>query len=334
MLSLTRAQWRFLPLVSEARLDCTGYNILSKTAGNTTAFTSLRLSPTAFNSGIWGSASTGTCSILFGLTTNGYLQLKSKEIAGDIHSLAWTANGQNLHALDSHSSPVEATSIVNFRISEDPNLEDIIATDILANVSHAAEIVSHPTSNRLYVVTKDTNELISVRAPDIANSSSTTQLPSRYRLLPSSLDASRFHTSSLAIGASKSTLWALSQSSNQAVITVFSLNATTGEVVDAVARASWAGNGEGRITAASFAGGDIVAITNSPIGYVTLLGLDQGGVKVAQDADGGYDHAYLEALKMERSDASHINAASAKVKSYGRTALDEYIAIGEAVWVD
>jgi hypothetical protein len=305
-----------------------------KPTGNTTTFTSLRLSPTTYNSGIWGSASTGTCSVLFGLTTNGYVQLRSKEIAGDIHSLAWTTNGQNLHALDSHSSTMEATSIVNFRISEDPNLEDIIATDILANVSHASEIVSHPTSNRLYVVTKDTNELISIGTPYFVNSSSSTQPLSRYRILPSSLDASQFHTSSLAITTSKSTLWTLSQSSNQAVITVFSLNTTTGEITDAVARASWAGRGEGQITPSSFADGDVVAITNSPIGYVTLLGLDRGGPVSTQDTKVSHDHAYLEALEMESSLASHTSSAGAKVMSYGRTSLDEFIAIGEGVWLD
>jgi DNA-binding beta-propeller fold protein YncE len=302
--------------------------------GNTTVFTSLHLTSATQNEGIWGSASTSICSVLFGLTTDGYSQLRSKEIAGDVHSLAWGSNGRNLHALDSHSSSAAATSIVNYRISEDPTLEDIVSTDILANVSDASQIAVHPSSNRMYVVTKDTNDLITVALEQDTNTTTVAQVPSRYRILPSSLDSSKFHTSSLAITASKNTLWTFSQSTKQAVITVFTLNTTTGEIIDVAARASWSGAGEGQITAAPFENGDVVAITNSPVGYVTLLGLDQGSSTSAQDSGITVGHGYLQQLE-ERDDPTRMMAQTVtKVKSYGRTVLDEFIAMGESVWVD
>jgi hypothetical protein len=302
--------------------------------GNTTVFTSLHLTSATQNEGIWGSASTSTCSVLFGLTADGYSQLRSKEIAGDVHSLAWGPNGRNLHALDSHSSSAAETSIVNYRISEDPTLEDIVSTDILANVSNASQIAVHPSSNRMYVVTKDTNDLITVALEQDTNTTTVAQVPSRYRILPSSLDSSKFHTSSLAITASKNRLWTFSQSTKQAVITVFTLNTTTGEIIDVAARASWSGVGEGQITAAPFENGDVVAITNSPVGYVTLLGLDQGSSTSAQDSGITVGHEYLQQLE-EGDDPTRMMAQTAtKVKSYGRTVLDEFIAMGESVWVD
>lgn len=272
--------------------------------------------------------------MLFGVTTDGYTQLRSKEIAGDIHSLAWGSNGRSLHALDSHSSTTSTTSIVNFRIAETPDLENIIATSILANVSSASQIVSHPTSDRLYVVTKSTNELISIEAQENANSSVSAAALSRYRLIPSSLDARLFHTSSLATSASRDTLWTLSQSKSQAIITAFSLNVTTGEIIDAVARASWSGLGDGQVTAASFAGGNVVAVTNSPSGYVTLLGLDSGTATIAQGGEKADGHEYLQHIDAEGVRAAGVNKAAPKIKSYGRTMLDEFVEVGESVWVD
>ncbi|KAH7412081.1 hypothetical protein DE146DRAFT_751217 [Phaeosphaeria sp. MPI-PUGE-AT-0046c] len=303
-------------------------------ACHTTSFSSLHLTNADYNTGIWGTASTGTCSVLFGVTTDGYTQLRSNEIAGDVHSLAWGSSGRSLHALDSHSSTTAMTSIVNFRISDNPDLEDIIATSILANVSDASQIVSHPTSDRLYVVTKGTNELISIEAQENANSSARTAALSRYKLIPTSLDASQFHTSSLATSSSKDTLWTLSQSKTQAIITAFSLNTTTGEIITAAARASWSGLGDGQITAAPFAGGNVIAITNSPAGYVTLLGLDSGVAAAAQDDDTAKGHEYLEYMDLGRSGAAGSRQLAPKIKSYGRTMLDEFIDVGESVWVD
>lgn len=330
-----KAQWIFRPLVSDhSSLVLLCHSLIGKSVGNTTIFKSLQLTSASKNSGIWGTASTGTCSVLFGLTTDGYTQLHSKEIAGDIHSLAWGVNSHNLHALDSHSSSSAATSIVNFRISDDPSLEDIVATDILANVTDASQIVSHPTGNRIYVVTKGTNELISIVLQQDTNTLKIAEAPSRYRILPSSLDTNQFHTSSLALTASKNTLWTFSQSSNQAVITAFTLNPTTGEVIDAVARASWAGAGEGQFTAAPFESGDIVAITNSPNGYITLLGLDNGVSTTAEIRETLIGHEFLEQLGTAKERDVVVSSVAARIKSYGRSALDEIVALGESAWID
>ncbi|OAL57215.1 hypothetical protein IQ07DRAFT_594611 [Pyrenochaeta sp. DS3sAY3a] len=298
-------------------------------ACNTTKFTSLHLTSSTKNFGIWGSASTGTCSVLFGLTSDGYTTLRSREIAGDIHSLAFSPSGRNLRALDSHSSTATTTSITNFRISDEPNLEDIIGTDVLTNVSSASQIIAHPNGNRIYVVTKDTNELIAVPLSAETSRRRATLSQSRYKLLPSSIDATQFQTSSLAITASKRVLWTLSQSPNQAVVTAFTLNATTGDVIEVGARATWKGAGEGQLTAAPFEAGDVVAISNSPMGYVTLLGLDYGTVATSQSSE----QDFLEELPLEREKRG-VEAAAPKIRSFGRTALDDYVGLGESVWID
>jgi DNA-binding beta-propeller fold protein YncE len=258
--------------------------------------------------------------------------VRSQEIAGDVHSIAWSPSGRNLHALDSHSSTTSATSITNFRIAEDPSLEDIVGIDVLANVSSASQITAHPTESFVYVVTKDSNELV-ILPLDGDTLANTSTVPKRYKLLPSTLDASLFHTSSLAITASKSTLWTLSQSTSQAVITAFSL-ATTGEVINIAARASWAGTGEAQLTAAPFKGGDVVAVANSPTGYITILGLDQGALTTVQAADENDRHGYLQQMAASMSKGNGVEAMAAKVKSYGRAALDDYVSLGESVWID
>lgn len=152
---------------------------------------------------------------------------------------------------------------------------------------------------------------------------------SRYKLLPSSIDATQFQTSSLAITASKRVLWTLSQSPNQAVVTAFTLNATTGDVIEVGARATWKGAGEGQLTAASFEAGDVVAISNSPMGYVTLLGLDYGTVAMAQSSE----HEFLEELPLEM-EKREVGVAAPKIKSFGRTVLDDYVGLGESIWID
>ncbi|KAF1849208.1 uncharacterized protein K460DRAFT_278304 [Cucurbitaria berberidis CBS 394.84] len=315
-------------LVSEGTMDIPS----SCHAGNTTKFTSLHLTSSTKNLGIWGTASTGTCSVLFGLTSDGFTTLRSKEIAGDVHSLAWSSDGRNLRALDSHSSASSATSITNFRIADDPNLEDIAGTDVLANVTKASQIVSHPSSNMVYLITKDTNELITISLQQNKHIRRRAALsPSRYKLLPSSLDATQFHASSLAITSSKTTLWTLTQSPNQAVITAFSLNATTGEVVDVAARASWKGAGEGQLAAAPFELGNVVAITNSPMGYITLLGLDTSSPAVGLELDQSSKHDFLQPMAV---DNISVEAAAAKIQSYGRRSLDDFVGLGEGVWID
>lgn len=240
-----------------------------------------------------------------------------------------------MHALDSSSSISSPTSITNFRIAGTPNLEDIIRTDFLANVSSASQIVSHPTADLVYIVTRDSNELVTVVLQESARLQRKEYLnPLRYNLLPSSLDNPEFHTSSLAISTSRASLWTLSQSSNQAVVTVFGLNATTGEVVGVAARASWKGAGEGQIIAAPFEAGDIVAITNSPVGYVTILGLDSNSPTSANMLAQGNDHEFLQQIPTIRAKREGVRTAAAKIKSYGRTILDDIVSLGEGVWIN
>lgn len=250
-----------------------------------------------------------------------------------MHSIAWSPSGRNLHALDSHSSQQLSTSISNFRISEDPTLQDVVGVDVLGNITNASQIFAHPTETLMYLVTKDTNELVVLSlAGDTLVNNSTTVL--RYRLLPSSLDSTEFHTTSLAISASKNTLWTLSQSSRQAVITCFTLNITTGEVTNVAARASWQGVGEGQLTAAPFAGGDMVAIANSPTGYITILGLDRSVLDVAYSSQNHAIHDYLHPMIAEKSRRKGLHMAAPKVKSYGRALIDDYVNLGQSVWID
>jgi hypothetical protein len=259
--------------------------------------------------------------------------LRSQEIAGDVHSIAWSPSGRNLHALDSHTSQQLSTSISNFRISDDPTLQDVVGVDVLINVTDASQIVAHPTETLMYIVTKDTNELVVLSlAGDTLLNTSTVLV--RYRLLPSSLDATEFHTSSLAISASKSTLWTLSQSSRQAVITSFNLNVTTGEVINVAARASWQGFGEGQLTAAPFNDSDVVAVANSPTGYVTLLGLDQSMLDTVHVAEDRGIHDYLHPMVVDKSRREDLHMAASKIRSYGRALIDDYVTLGDSIWID
>ncbi|KAF1837665.1 hypothetical protein BDW02DRAFT_576947 [Decorospora gaudefroyi] len=308
---------------------------------NTTTFTTLHLSSSTQNLGIWGTASTGTCSILFGLTSDGYTTIRSSEISGDIHSLAWSPSGSNLHALDSHSSPDSKTSITNFHIAQTPSLTDIVGINVLENVANASKIVAHPTQPTIYLVTRDSNELVVLPLDDTASKDT----PTRFKLLPASLDASMtFHTSSLALSASRSTLWTLSQSDSQAVVNAFELDPATGAVLRVAARASWVarGNGEGRLTAATWVEGDVVGVANSPVGYVTVLGLDRGvAAKVVGGGavEGEAPHAFLVPMDVgggagERRRWWRREALAARVMSFGRTSLYDYVDLGESVWMD
>lgn len=300
--------------------------------GNTTVFSKLHLtSSSQAPYSIYGSASTGKCSVLFSTSVSGFKSLRSKEFAGDIRSLAWSPNGRHLHALDSHSSESSATSILNFYVNDNSSLNDQNQTDILANVTNAEQMVTHPTGNLVYVVTKGTNELVTVPLQGAEAPAS----PTRFKILPSSLDVSQYTTLSLTISSSKTSLWTLSLSPAQVVITVFSLDPGTGAVINAVARAAWTGDGgyfPAQISPAPFVGNDIVAITNSPLGYTAFIGLDkgttamgeEGDVKVARDD-------FLEETWMlnVKSDA----LVAPKLKSYGRIAL-AFDSLGEGVWVD
>lgn len=212
-------------------------------------------------------------------------------------------------------------------------MQDVVAVDVLGNVTNASQIVAHPTETLMYIVTKDTNELVVLPlVGDTPANNSTVVL--RYRLLPSSLDVTEFHTSSLAISASRSTLWALSQSSRQAVITSFNLDVVTGEVINVAARASWQGIGEGQLSAAPFNDGDVVAVANSPTGYITILGLDHSTLRTAYVDDDRGIHDYLEPMTVNKSRRKDIHMAAPKIKSYGRALIDDFVNLGESVWID
>lgn len=86
--------------------------------------------------------------------------------------------------------------------------------------------------------------------------------------------------------------------------------------------------------AAPFTGGDVIAVTNSPSGYVTLLGLDSGTSTVARSSRGTAGHEYLEHMDLEGMREAGNGQAAPKIKSYGRTMLDEFVEVGESVWVD
>ncbi|KAF2634265.1 hypothetical protein P280DRAFT_439252 [Massarina eburnea CBS 473.64] len=311
------------------------------TSCNGTKFTTVHITPSPLTPfSIFGSASTGTCSTLFSSSLTGFRLLRSKEIAGDVRSLAWSPDGRHLHALDSHASSSPATSIFNFYISEDPNLNDRNATDLLANVTSAEQMVTHPTANIVYVVSRDLNELVTIPLEEHKGSSDPTATPKRFKVLPSSIDATQFTTSALTISSSKTSLWTLSQSSVQAIISVFSLDPTTGEVITAVARAAWSGAGgigKGMLAPAPFVGGDLIAVTNSPIGMVAFLGLDgvAKGVSVGEEGvvniDG--DDFLEEVWTLGTAKRDGAAAQAVKLKSYGRIdlGLDN---LGEGVWVD
>ncbi|KAK7183954.1 hypothetical protein DPSP01_011723 [Paraphaeosphaeria sporulosa] len=299
---------------------------------NATAFSTLHLTPSSQAPySIYGSASTGNCSVLFSTSVSGFKSLRSKEFAGDIRSLAWSPNGRHLHALDSHSSQSAATSIFNFYISADDTLNAQNQTDILANVTNAEQMVTHPTGNLVYVVTKDSNELVTIPL----QGSETPASPSRFKILPSSMDPSQYTTLSLTISSSKTSLWTLSQSPAQVVVTVFSLDPTTGVVINTVARAGWTGDGAffpAQISPAPFAGNDIVAVTNSPVGYTAFIGLDKGTTALGEAGDvkiAGED--FLEDAWMLNVKSGAV--AAPKLKSYGRIAL-AFDSLGEGVWVD
>jgi hypothetical protein len=65
----------------------------------------------------------------------------------------------------------------------------------------------------------------------------------------------------------------------------------------------------------------VVATTNSPFGYVTLLGLHQGLSMTAQNTDKVEGHEWLQQLSEGGHPTQSVASAAVKVKSYGRTVL-------------
>jgi hypothetical protein len=310
--------------------------VLMLSKGNTTKFSTVHITASSQAPySIFGSVSTGTCSTLFLTSVTGNHTFRSKDILGNVHSLAWGPNGRHLHALDSHSSSSPATSIFNFYISNDPDLNDQNGTDILANVTGAEQMVTHPTADIVYVVVKDTNELVTIPLEEHKSTNTTTSAPKRFKVLPSSIDATKYTTSALTISSSKTFLWSLSQSPAQAIISVFSLDPTTGEVITAVARAAWGSMGaigNGQLAPAPFMGSDMIAVTDSPVGMIAFLGLDTSvvagvGKQDVVNIDG--DDFMEEVWTL----GSKSDSAAVRLKSFGRIDLCMR-GLGEGVWVD
>lgn len=206
---------------------------------------------------------------------------------------------------------------------------------MLANVTDAAQMVTHPTANLVYVVSKTTNELLTIPLEEHKGANTTT-IPKRFDILPSTIDGSLYTTLSLAISANKNSLWVLSQSNAQAIITVFSLDASTGSVTGAVARAAWSGLGgigAGQIAPAPFVEGDIVAVADSPAGIVAFIGLEQVSTSANIASESVVNIDGDDFLEEVWTLASSKGAAAARLKSYGRIDLG-FGKLGEAVWVD
>ena len=116
---------------------------------------------------------------------------------------------------------------------------------------------------------------------------------------------------------------------------MFSLDPVSGAVVSTIARAGWASDGgysPARILPAPFTGNDIVAITNSPVGYTAFIGLDNGTTSKSQEADVhiARDDFLRDAWIFNVNSESD---AAPKLKSYGRMGL-AFESLGEGVWVD
>jgi 6-phosphogluconolactonase (cycloisomerase 2 family) len=229
---------------------------------------------------MYGVASTGTCSTVFSLSITGFRTLKSKEIAGDVHSFAWSPNGEHLHALDS-----TANSILNYYISGTPDLESLQATDIVTNATKIRQIITHPVGHRMYVVTQTTNELIDIplRTDELLEKNTT---QTRAYVLPKSYSSDAWVTTSLAISASNATLWTLTQSKapdSTFIVTVFRLDPVTGAVLKPVARSSFKNYiGDGTSATSLLTPGptiadgtDLVSFTTYPGAMTAVLGLTQ-----------------------------------------------------------
>jgi hypothetical protein len=105
-------------------------------------------------------------------------------------------------------------------------------------------------------------------------------------------------------------------------------------VLNVAARASWQGFGEGQLTAAPFDGGDVVAVANSPTGYITILGLDQSTLDTVYIAQDRATHDYLHPMVVDKSRRKDLYMAALKIKSYGRAFVDDYVDLGESIWID
>ncbi|KAF2737371.1 hypothetical protein EJ04DRAFT_117474 [Polyplosphaeria fusca] len=255
-------------------------------ACGTRNFKSAKISPGPLNPyNIFGSASTGNCSTVFTTTRSGDYTFQSKDIVGDIRSLAWSSSGRHLYALD-----FKTNHILNYNIPDDPKLDDLVDIALLTNVTNPRQIVTHPVGHRIYVVTQDSNELLDI--PVLQSDLMGTNVTAfRFNVLPSSLANSDYTTQSVAVSASNTTLWTLSRSYGMSVISAFSLDKTTGAVVKPIVRASWRDYSASldSFIAPAPVGGDLIAITNSPQGVTAFIELQGTGLKSYPRLDLGQD---------------------------------------------
>jgi 6-phosphogluconolactonase (cycloisomerase 2 family) len=196
-----------------------------------------------------------------------------------------------LHALDT-----ETSSLLNFNISDDPNLQDLLDTKVIADTKAARQIITHPVGHRLYLVTRDTNELLDIplQTDDRVEGTPATN---RSRILVTGTPDGQYVTTSVAISSTNATLWTLSHTGaadNSFMVTAFKIDPQTGAVQGRVARASFKNYlGDGSVATSSLVPapfeGDMVAVTTYPGAMVAVLGLvgssiaSYGRAMLAQD---------------------------------------------------
>ncbi|KAH7130075.1 hypothetical protein B0J11DRAFT_602278, partial [Dendryphion nanum] len=264
---------------------------------NSTSYRTIHILPSIQHyDAIYGAATNTLCSTIFAFSTSGHYTQNSAAVPGDVHSLTFSPSGAHLHALNT-ASP----SILTFTISlDDPNLTALSDTSVLPNTTFPAQIIAHPAGTRVYVVTRDSNELLSIPVDPV----SANPIPgkggidlSRHAILPTAPSPDTFHTTALALGLSNTTLWTLTSSPSQqsATITVFTLDPVSGAVGKKIARAAFSTRGgkvtgrggmEVTITAMPWRVGgvggtggtgeeDLVVVTTWPGGVVAVLGVER-----------------------------------------------------------
>jgi hypothetical protein len=159
-------------------------------------------------------------------------------------------------------------------------------TKTIADTKAARQIVTHPVGHRLYVITRDSNELIDI--PLLANDRVDGPVAAnRSAILVKGTPDGQYVTTSLAISSSNATLWTLSHTGapdNTFIVTAFRLDPATGAVQNRVARASFKNYlGDGSVATSSLIPapfeGDMIAVTTYPGAMVAVMGLVGESIK-------------------------------------------------------
>lgn len=180
-----------------------------------------------------------------------------------------------MHALDS-----KANSLLNYVVNEDPNQQDLVGNELIANTTTACQVITHPVGHRLYVITHETNELIDV--PLLLTDRIDAKIsPNHTAIMAKDTPSAQYVTTSVAISSSNATLWILSHMrapETTFLVTVFRLDPVTGAVQGRIARSqfrNYIGDGTkatSMLVPAPFEG-DMVAFTTYPGAMVAVLGL-------------------------------------------------------------